>query len=727
MNVNLTENLSLDDNYREALYQYISDGSESVLHQAYELGRKALDRGYLILQCLEVHNKILGDLVSDYNEKDKLISTLQDTASFLNEFLSPFEMTYRGFFHTVKNLKIEIAERERAENALRLSEIYYKSLIENTLDIITILSANGDIKFKSPSAEKALGYSPEELFNKNIFSLIHPDDVEEILEIFKKGTGIQEYTLTAEFRIRHKNGQWVILESIGKNMLDDPVIKGVIVNSRDITYKRTLEAIRRKYEFIVNASKELMGLVNKDYRYEAVNEAFCKALSKHRVEIIGKHIGIILGSSMSSELMKSHIDECFEGKVIHYEDWFNLSKIGKRYFEIDYYPYKNESGVITHVVVVKHDITDRRLAEQSIIQSELKYRRLFETSIEGLILLDGESGIIIDANPFILKFLDYTKEDFLGKKVWEIDAVKNIPETQLEIKDIIKKESNKLTQLELCTRKNKIVMVEFISNAYSVNYKKVIQCHLWDITERNKLQQQLNNAARQRANDLRKFALSIQNAQEEERKRIARELHDDICQRLTALRLQVAVVEDSIKGEKNYSKQFSSYKSEIDDLISEVRRISSNLRPSALDHFGLVTALKSLISEYEEIYSVRAEFKTEIPTFKHFNPDIEIALYRIAQEALTNYVKYSEAENVFVDLEQNENKLILSVKDNGVGFDPENYLNSGNRGHHYFGLINMRERTELLRGTFKIKSSPGRGVDIKVIIPDIEYRLNEKD
>ncbi len=609
MRFDVTFNNEFNYEYNSVIRKYIAEKDEYSLHQAYELGRRALDSGQLILQCFEVHNEILSKVILDLSDKNKLSEIITAATAFFSEFLSPFEMTYRGFLQTVQNLKIEIAEKLRAEEALRQSEKYYKSLIENALDTITILDSKGNIKFKSQSTERVLGYLQDELLGKNIFSLIHPDDVDTVVEIFKKGIGVHEFTSTAEFRFKHKNGQWLILESIGKNMLDDPLIDGVIVNSRDITDRRNLEDIRRKYEFIVNASKEMMGLVNKEYRYEAVNEAYCNGLSKHRVEIVGKHVSEIFGIAMFTDLMKNHIDECFSGSAVHYEDWFAFPNKGKRFLEVVYYPYKNERSIITHVVIINRDITERKKTEDKIRES----------------------------------------------------------------------------------------------------------------------QEELNRIARQRAEDLQKFAQSIQKAQEEERRRIARELHDDICQRLTALKLQMNVFEDTIHSNKTYLKKIGLFKNEVDDLIVEVRRISTNLRPSALDHFGLVTTLRLLGNDFEKLHSVKVDFETKIPSLKHFNPDIEIAVYRIAQEALTNYVKHAKTEKVYFKISESENNLILNIIDHGVGFDTKNYFHGADISNRFFGLINMRERTELIGGNFQIESAPGTGTKVQVIVPLIKNKANEKN
>jgi PAS domain S-box-containing protein len=847
----------ISDEYVFALKNYIIDNSETTLNHAYELGRRSLENGQQILDIARVHLGIIADIVNESAAHSANEEMISNSMVFFTEYLSPFVMTFKGFWEVVENLKREINVRVRAEEAYRQSVNYYESLLRNALDIITILDEKGNmIYYSTASVERILGYEKDELIGKNAFVYIHPDDIDRVLELFNKTIYIPGYTTITEFRFRHKNGEWVILESVGKNLLNDPDIAGVIVNSRDITDRRNIEDIRRKYEFIANASKEMMGLINRDYKYEAVNEEYCTAFSKERSDLIGRSIAEIFGVGIFDKFIKEQIDRCFEGLEIIHEIWLPHPVLGKKYLELAYYPYRNQRNNVTHVVFVNRDITERKkkedeikksqmqlaeaqriarigswewslttnsvrcseelcsifgldplhpeitfdeflgfvpvderervrkvllnalttlkpfileheilrhgkgkqilqtrgkvlfdenkltskiigtsqditkqeLAQQAIKSSEIKYRRLFETSKEGVILLDSSTGIISDINPFVIDLLGYPIDSYIGKKLWEIKAVRGNPETEKAFRNIIEKGYARYGELELNTKDRKKVKVEFISIAYTVNSYRLIQCHLWDITERKQLQEELNRTARQRSEDLKKFAHSVQQAHEEERLRISRELHDDVCQRLTAIKFQLNIFEDALKEKKKISGiKLRSAKKEIDELIKEVRGISSNLRPTALDHFGLVTALKLLSAESRKIRSVKINFSSNIPTFRHFNPNIEIALYRIGQEALANCIKHSGAKEIKLKISEKDNQIQFRIEDNGSGFDFEKYRERSKTDNGHFGLINMRERTEQFGGTFKINSALGKGTSVQIIIPVKEKDTNEKN
>lgn len=585
--------------YRNALESYIGTNKERDLYRAYQLGRKALDEADDILDVTRFHADVLLDMLAGL-QKEFHGKVIADAHAFFSEFVSPFELTSKGLIDAAVSLKRQIDERQDAEEALQQSERYFRSLIENALDIVTILDKEGTILYISPSGERVFGYSHAEFAGKNILEFVHPEDVDLILELFSTGNDAPFSTARVEFRFRHSNGESLILESIGKKVADSPfVTELVILNSRDITDRRNLEEIRRKYEFIVNASKELMLLVNAEKRLEAVNEACRIALSRNKEDIIGKRIVEILENRAIRTMFAANISKCLSGAEVKDEGWFDLIGSEKRYLEIDCYPYRNNLLTVTHAIVIVRDTTERKIGEDRIRENQ-----------------------------------------------------------------------------------------------------------------------------RLRAEDLRRYAQLTQRAQEDERRRISRELHDDICQRLTALNFQINVFEDLVGARKRLNKRrLRSVKDEINNLISEVRRISYNLRPSALDHFGLVTAMRLLCSEFEKLHGIQIQFETNVPPHKRFDPEMEIAFYRIAQEALTNCAKHANADAAYLKLAETKSDLSLTLADNGIGFDFGFYVDQRITGKH-FGLVNMRERTELLAGTFKVESSCGKGTSINVCVP-IKSRKEE--
>ncbi len=205
------------------------------------------------------------------------------------------------------------------------------------------------------------------------------------------------------------------------------------------------------------------------------------------------------------------------------------------------------------------------------------------------------------------------------------------------------------------------------------------------------------------------------NAQEEERRRIAREIHDGLGQILTAIKFNVEILEDSISLNEDDRRRIADVKTLLDNVMKEAREISYNLMPSVLDDFGLAPALQLLAERFGAQMGVRVTFVAQGMSERLSGP-IEIALYRIVQEALTNAVRHGEATLVAIQAFRSGGKVRLTIEDNGKGMDMDHAMarrlvDSG------IGLASMRERVTSFRGDLDIESSPGNGTLITVHIP----------
>lgn len=212
--------------------------------------------------------------------------------------------------------------------------------------------------------------------------------------------------------------------------------------------------------------------------------------------------------------------------------------------------------------------------------------------------------------------------------------------------------------------------------------------------------------------ELRALTASLLHSQDDERRRVSRQLHDELSQEMAKLQFDVETLEQNLPAHLTDAKrQLRSIRDGVGDLANNVRRIAHQLHPSALDHLGLSAALRAFVREFagRERLPVRLTSR-RVPA--HIAPEIASSLYRVVQEALRNVAKHAGKTAVTIVLAGLRNQLFLSIRDRGVGFDQRTM--EGNGG---LGLIAMHERVHLVDGDFSLNTRPGRGVVITIRIP----------
>lgn len=213
------------------------------------------------------------------------------------------------------------------------------------------------------------------------------------------------------------------------------------------------------------------------------------------------------------------------------------------------------------------------------------------------------------------------------------------------------------------------------------------------------------------------MGIKIIEAQEEERLRVARDIHDGPAQSLANIIVKAELCERLLEVDKDRTKsELNNLKSVIRNTLKDVRKIIFDLRPMSLDDLGLIPTLERHISIFEEDTGIKVSIKI-YGTFNGLEHAIQIAIFRIVQESLSNIRKHSKARSTSIIIEKSIAKLNLSIVDDGIGFDPENYKESYGSISSGFGLINIKERVELLNGNFHITSSSSLGTKLSVFIP----------
>ena len=238
-----------------------------------------------------------------------------------------------------------------------------------------------------------------------------------------------------------------------------------------------------------------------------------------------------------------------------------------------------------------------------------------------------------------------------------------------------------------------------------------------DITDRKQAEQELRDSRSQ----LRDLAAYLQSVREEERTRIARELHDELGQSLTAIRIGLGVIEAQGQGmPEEWLRNLHSLKHIADSTVESVQRIAADLRPFILDELGLPAAIDWLLESFSTHSRVAHELLLPAASLD-LSREVSTAIFRIIQEALTNVSRHSQATRVVVELKEIDQAIILKITDDGKGIDPD-----ADSRENSFGLIGMRERAYILGGDLRIHSRPGAGTSIEVRIPKLFLPVQEK-
>ncbi|MGI5819449.1 MAG: PAS domain-containing sensor histidine kinase [Armatimonadota bacterium] len=384
-------------------------------------------------------------------------------------------------------------------------------------------------------------------------------------------------------------------------------------------------------------------------------------------------------------------------------------------------------------MLTTEDITERKRIEAALAASEVRYRRLFEAAQDGILLLNADTGEIVDANPFLEDLLAYSHDEMIGRKLWEIGPFKDVPAAKAGFEKLQDERYVRYEDLPLQTKDGKQIDVEFVSNVYAVEDEQIIQCNIRDITDRKRAEEQLHalrleleeRVARRttelaNANlDLRREIVERERAEArthqvvvEERTRIAREIHDTLAQGFTGIVIQLEAAEDVLADEpQNARLHMLRARTLARESLAEARRSVWALRPLALRGDDLGYAFLHLAHKLTESSGTSIGF-TLRGVLRPLSQGIEHDLLRIGQEALVNALRHANATEIRVTLTCDDAHIGLTVEDSGDGFDVDR---SADRPG--FGMRGMRERADSLGGTLTITSSPGVGTKVEAVVP----------
>jgi PAS domain S-box-containing protein len=556
-------------------------------------------------------------------------------------------------------------------------------------------------------AHAQLGMTPEETSGspEEFWDRVHEDDRERVRGAMQTARN-KNREFTEEFRVVWRDGTTHWLRSRGRyHYAANGEPERLLGISLDITQSKHAEEVLTRYAAIVESSADAIGSVTLDGVIVTWNAGAQRMFGYTENEAVGQPASITVPLELRDQQNKI-LGTLWEGGCIEQFETVRVSKTGKRIdVSLSISPVKDSTGKIVGCAGIARDITNRKRAQEALQSSERRYRLLFERNVAGVGIasLDGR---LLDCNDGWARMLGYeSRDEILGRHASEFYF--NPTQRQALVDELFEKQILFSRELQLKRKDGTPVWVLFNSAVHSDHDKPIVQATMIDISEWKRSEQALADMTRK-----------LIEAQEQERARISRELHDDVSQRLALLAIELELLRER---HNDLPSEVRSHVQELQqtaaEISSSVHTLSHVLHSSKLEYLGVVAGIKSWCTEFGERHKMEVDFRTNVVSA--LPAEVGVPLLRVVQEALQNAVKHSGVKQALVQLCVDSGEIHLVVSDLGKGFDVEAALQG--KG---LGLTSMRERVRMLNGTIMIESKSVCGTTIHVRVPFSPERVS---
>jgi len=624
----------------------------------------------------------------------------------------PVEITGRFFTRQGRPVHIaairDITERQQAEEALKRSEERYRTLIENANEAI-VVAQDGVLKFANRKTSEMTGYSRQEIVGKPFVELIHPDDRQLVSDNYARRIKGEKAPEVYTFRIVGKSGKdtWVEIHAVWIKWQDLPATLNFL---SDISERKLAEEALQKSEHMLkmtlNSLRDAVFIMDaQTSKIEECNLIASEIFGYKRSEFLGRTTEFLHVDKPALEDFRKKLYAAVEEKGFLHNFEFHMKRRDGKVFPTEHsvFPLRDEKHALTGWVSLVSDITERKQAEDRIqsLMREIEF-----------ILGATKTGLDIIDSKFNLRFVDpaWSKahSDWPGRKCYDYFMGRRRPCPNCAMSQALRTKEMVVAEAVLLKEGQRPVQVISIPFQDEKGEWLLAEVRV-DITERKRTEEALL-ASRE---ELRSLSARLQSLREEERTTLAREIHDELGQALTALNMDLSWLSNKLpKSQPPLLKKVESMSAVVAATMQTVKRLSSELRPGLLDDLGLVTAMQWQAEEFGKRTWIKMKI-TFVPEEMTVERDLSTAIFRIFQELLTNIARHAKATRVEVSLKRKAGALELRVKDNGRGIKKTEIANPRS-----LGLIGVRERALAFGGKVEFVGVPSKGTRVVVRLPE---------
>jgi PAS domain S-box-containing protein len=603
----------------------------------------------------------------------------------------------------------DITDRKRAEEALRERDEKLSNIVENSTNLFYSRNTDQVFTYLSPQARDIFDCEPDEALVP-FTDFMTDNSINKLgCDLAKKAvqTGVRQEAYELELMSRKGRRVWVEIQ-------EAPVVKdgktiSIVGAVTDITERRwaemALQVSEKKYRDIVTWAPIGIYQSTLSGKLLSGNSSIADMLGYDSVnELVGCNMWQdIFFDEKDQERFITEDDSAGKKVTLSYETRWKTKNGSAIWVLINIHDVRDKSSEILYYEGFVFDITERKHAEEALRESEERYRLLVENSTDIVSEISAEDKYLY-VSPNVKPILDFEPMDLVGTDVLS----RVYGRDKATIGGILRKLGGSATY-RYRDRSGGWHWFESSGRVYytSSGEQRMVMVSR-DITQRRKAEQQLELSRKQ----LQNFTEHLEHILEEERKRISRELHDELGQLLTILKFDLSWLKlEGIKSQSDIIGRIDAMMDSVNDALASVKRISKEIRPPQLDALGLTGAIQWDIDQVEKKTGLKGNITVE-PVEIEIKSQVSTILYRVFREALTNILRHAQAEHVFIKLSQRLDSVILAIRDDGRGITQKEL-----KGTTSLGLVGIRERIRMVGGTFTIEGKTGSGTVLTVEVP----------